>query len=77
MTTRGRAASAGKVVTVCLGALAWARPGAGETGPCELMASSSPKGAQQIVTPCMYCGATGYQFLPCRTCRGRGWHPSR
>jgi len=45
MTARNGAASAGKVVAVCLGALAWARPGAGETGPCELMVSSRPKGA--------------------------------
>ena len=45
MTTRDGAASACRALAVCLGVLAWARPGAGETGPCELMVSSRPKGA--------------------------------
>ena len=27
--------------------------------------------------PCMFCYGTGHLFIPCRTCRGNGWHRAR
>ncbi|MHC4199592.1 MAG: PEGA domain-containing protein [Planctomycetota bacterium] len=44
---------------------------------CGGRGSFGPKGPKRIVTPCMTCGGTGINFLPCRTCRGCGWHRSR